>query len=59
MKILGIISLILGAVVAVAVVVFHRKEEDDIAKVCVWISLILVLIGIFAVMLPGVINPTK
>lgn len=59
MKILGIISLIVGALVAVAVVFFHQREEDDIAKICIWISLVFVLIGIFATMLPGVIHPTK
>lgn len=58
MKILGWILIIIGAVAGVGIFYLHNKDQDDMAKILVWVCAIALVIGIVLVGLPSILHPT-
>lgn len=59
MKIFGFISLAIGILAAIGIFLLHQKDEDDMARICVWVSAIFLILGIVLLLLPGVLHPAK
>lgn len=54
MKILGIILLIIAGLAAVGIFFFHQREDDDLAKLCIWVFAIAALLGFLIIYLPEI-----
>lgn len=58
MNIIGIIALIVAVIAAVGIFYFHKKDADDLAKICIWVFIVAALLGLVLVFLPGILHPT-